>query len=335
MVCGRFTATIFVFVFCWFHENVAFSQRIVYWRLNLVDNSIMEPLRIDNTVRKPRIHILHKHQARRWNSVLSLTAPDNKPIRLSQAHRHFERLNHRPGSPSTGSSPVGTKGAALSSLRNLTGFLHRLERENGSAENAMSAMERLGRETVGLLSALRDHFTNAPATVGIFDYEFGNRTNLADVDQWVHLHLEPLAKKRKRILTTDFDPRLSTLPANPIFGLIIEHLRKRIYDSSPHSSLILSVHLIDNTVFTEITERGDSLPPTPITDESTRLLWARVVSMLNGTIMWSGSPDCSETATMEHNTLRITYPLTQSSTSDKLLSSPAPLPGHENHSNAA
>jgi len=295
----------------------------------------MEPLRIDNTVRKPRIHILHKHQARRWNSILSLTAPDNKPIRLSQAHRHFERLNHLPASQSTGSNPVRTKGSALSSLRNLTAFLHRLERENGSSENAMSAMERLGRETTGLLSALQDHFTNAPATVGIFDYEFGSRTNLADVNQWVHHHLEPLAKKRKRTLTTDFDTRLSTLPANPIFGLIIEHLRKRIYDSSPHSSLSLSVHLNDNYVFIEIGERGESLPPTPITDESTRLLWARVVNLLHGTIVWRGSPDCFSTATMEHNILRITYPLTQSSISDNLLSSPAPLPGHENHSNAA
>jgi len=155
----------------------------------------------------------------------------------------------------------------------------------------MTTMEELGRKTNELLTALQLHFNQGPSSNGLFDYSLVYRNLLGDVGRWIQQHLVPLATSRNRTLTTSIDPRLEMLPAHVVFSLLIEHLRKRIYDSEPGTRLNLEIKLIDDHASIRLTEFGNQAPPTPITDDSTRQLWARVVRQLGGSMSWSRLSD--------------------------------------------
>ena len=272
----------------------------------------MRPLRINNTDRQPRIHILPKHQAGHWNTLLNLAAPDNQHIHLSRVHSHFCSNGYSSLRRDGGHHSTVKQNSAHGPLRYLAAFLHQIGGEYGSIDRAMTMMEQLGRETTELLVDLQDHFINAPATAGLFDYEVVNRTNLSDVRDWLMNHLKPLAEERKRELSICIDSRLATLPVNPLYGLIIEHLRKRIYTSSPNGMIDLTVSLNDNNILVDITEYGESLGPTPITDETTRHLWSRVIHLLCGSIVWRNAAPYRGDDHIDGNLLRISYPLTHS-----------------------
>jgi len=183
--------------------------------------------------------------------------------------------------------------------------------EQDSIEDAITGMEQLGRETADLLASLRRHFSQGPASCGVFDYALANRNLLGDVGRWIEQHLVPLAASRGRALTTSIDPRLEMLPAHVVFSLLIEHVRKRIYDSDPGTRLNLEIKLIDDLASIRVTEQGNVAPSVPITDESTRRLWERVVRQLGGSMSWSRLSDSpalnpSETHGSE---IKIDYPV--------------------------
>lgn len=212
--------------------------------------------------------------------------PLHRGLRFSGASRYFEGTNNPKSAPTV--SPVASAPSTRpeSSLRFLCLLLQQMAQEQESTDAALTALEQLGREVTELLGSLHTHFEDCPASAGIFDFAMLHRATLRDVDQWLRNHLAPLAASRGRTLMIAFDPRLDLLPTNVLFSLIVEHLRKRIYDSAPGNQMRLNARLKGNQVTVELLELGHELPPTPITDDATRLLWAQVVQMLGGSISW-------------------------------------------------
>jgi len=141
----------------------------------------------------------------------------------------------------------------------------------------------------------------------------GNQTTVKDVELWLRTHLVPLAESRLHTLETEIDPVVGLLPTNVLYGLIVEHLRRRVTDRGSRSRLRLSVRAERGGVRIEISEFGPTVPPVPISDESTRLLWARVVHMLRGTIAWRQLARESDAAEVIGSAVHITYPISLAS----------------------
>ncbi len=243
-----------------------------------------------NNSPQPRTSSLNLHRGFPNQSVAGFgrNPESGGSLRFSGASRHLNRMTPkktRADSNSNATSKIDSE-PSKAPLRFLRLMIQQIAHEQRSHEAALGAMERLGREVREVLGSIQSHFEECPASAGIFDFARLQRSNLRDVDLWLRNHLAPLAASRQRTLMIAFDPHLDLLPANILFSLIVEHLRKRIYDSAPGSRMELKTRLTSGGVSIEITEYGDHLPPNPITDDSTRALWSQVVRMLGGSIIW-------------------------------------------------
>lgn len=232
-------------------------------------------------------------------------------LRLSGADRHLKRLKVVPTAPAKRPHSVRPGPTGVRTLSFLQRSIRQLRAEQESPEAAMSTMKELGRKTNELLTILRIHFNQGPSSNGLFDYSLVYRNLLGDVGRWIQQHFVPLAASRSRALTTSIDPRLEMLPAHVVFSLLIEHLRKRIYDSELGSRLNLDIKLIDDHASIRLTEVGNEVPPIPITDDATRRLWVRVVRQLGGSMSWSrlsNSPALNPSTTCGSE-IQIDYPV--------------------------
>ncbi len=238
------------------------------------------------------------------------------PLALSRVTRHLSltpRKQHqaveRSSSPVLPGDAMETR-TRFAPLQHLQAYLQHVQKNNeDDLDSVLASLQGLGREVHDLLETIELHFNAGikPFRSGQLDLQIGARTPVTEVRDWMIKQLVPIAESRGRTLEVHFDSVVSTLPANIMYRLLVEHVRKRLYDSPVDDVINVQVSTTNGVVSIRVIEYGTALPLSPITDESTRELWARVVHLYSGTVAWRSEPadDCGRI----RNTIAILYPI--------------------------